>query len=102
MLGAMEVTFASGYLDRLEVDPSSSMGLPQDVVKMYRKRLQGIRSAEDERDFRAFKSWRFEKLKGKRQHQYSMRLNDQFRLVLELGGGKGDKRVTIVGVEDYH
>lgn len=98
----MDITFADDDLDRLETDPSFDMGLAEGVVRAYRKRLQIIRSAADERDFYALKSLHFEKLKGKRQHQHSIRLNGQFRLVLELDRGKGSKRVTIVGVEDYH
>lgn len=98
----MEVEFADPDLDRLETDPSFNKGLSAGVVTAYRKRLQGIRSAPDERDFFAMKSWRFEKLKGKRQHQHSMRLNDQFRLILEMVGTGRDKRLRIVGIEDYH
>jgi proteic killer suppression protein len=98
----MDVSFADGDLDRLETDPKFDMGLPEGVVKAYRKRLQIIRSALDERDLYALKSSRFEKLKGKRQHQHSMRLNDQYRLVLELGVSRGAKNVRVVGVEDYH
>ncbi len=98
----MEVTFVDGDLDRLENDPSFGKGLPEGVVKAYRKRMQTIRSAVDERDLYALKSARFEKLRGKRQHQHSMRLNDQYRLVLELGAGTSDKRIKIVGIEDYH
>ncbi len=98
----MEVRFADRDLDRLETDPSFHMGLATAIVKAYRKRIQAIRAAADERDFYAMKSWRFERLKGKRQHQYSMRLNDQFRLTLELVGGSETKYVRIVSIEDYH
>jgi len=98
----MEVAFADDDLDRLETDPSFDMGLPQGVVKAYRKRLQVIRSAPDERDFRALKSLHFERLKGRRQHQHSMRLNEQYRLVLEFEGSGHAARLRIVAVEDYH
>ena len=98
----MEVEFADKDLDRLEVEPSFDMRLPVGVVRAYRRRLQGIRAAPDERDFYAMKSWRFEKLLGARQHQHSMRLNDQFRLILELVGESPSKRVRVVAVEDYH
>jgi len=98
----MDVEFATDDLDRLEVDPAFNMGLPTAVVKAYRRRLQGIRAAPDERDFYALKSLHFEKLKGQRRHQHSMRLNDQFRLVLELVATGPRKQVRIVGVEDYH
>ncbi len=95
----MNVTFATDELDQLETDPSFDMGLAQGIVKAYRKRLQFIRSAQDERDFYAMRAVRFEKLKGKRQHQYSMRLNDQYRLILEFEGIGADKLVRVRGVE---
>lgn len=98
----MDVTFADDDLDQLEIDLSFDMSLPQGIVKAYRKRLQIIRSARDERDFYALRSLHFEKLKGPRQHQRSMRLNDQFRLILEFEGNGDNKQVRIAGIEDYH
>ena len=64
--------------------------------------MQQIRAAADERDFYAIRSLHFEKLSGRRQDQYSMRLNDQYRLILEIAGGAADKVIVIVGIEDYH
>ena len=52
--------------------------------------------------FYQMRSLRFEKLKGKRKHQYSMRLNDQWRLILELDDQVPTKVVVVVAVEDYH
>lgn len=98
----MEVVFGDNSLDRLEVDLSFTNGLSQALVKAYRKRLQGIRAATDERDFYGMKSWHFEKGKGQRQHQRFIRLNDQFRLVLVLEDSGRNKRVRIIGIEDVH
>lgn len=98
----MDVSFADDDLDRLEVDPAFTMGLSGALVKAYRKRLQMIRSAPDVRDFYALKSLHFEKLKGKRQHQHSMRLNQQFRLIVEMSDVANNRHVTIMGIEDYH
>jgi len=98
----MEVRFKDDSLDRLETDESYDGGLSQALVKAFRKRMQFIRSAHDERDFYAMKSLHFEKLKGKRAHQHSMRLNDQFRLILEFEGSKTEKTVVVVTIEDYH
>ncbi len=98
----MDVRFHDPNLGRLEVDPRYTGGWPLAIVKAYRKRLNFIRQARDERDLRAWKSLRLEKLKGDRQHQYSMRLNDQWRLVVELEGGDPDKTVVIFAIEDYH
>ena len=98
----MEVVFNDESLDRLETDSGFDARLPPAVVVAYRKRIQMIRAAGDERVFFALRSLRFEKLKGKRRGQYSMRLNDQWRLILKLKPVRDGKRVELVGIEDYH
>ena len=98
----MELLFSNEDLDKLEIDPRFEAGYSPGVVKAFRKRLQQIRAAEDERAFHALRSLNFEKLRGDRAHQHSMRLNDQWRLILELrGSGKG-KVVHVIDIEDYH
>lgn len=98
----MEVEFADDGLDQLEADPRCTRGFAAAVISTFRKRMQLIRSAPDERDFYALKALHFEKLKGKRSHQFSMRLNDQWRLILEFKGKSPNKKVVIVSIEDYH
>lgn len=73
----MDVEFDDDDLDRLETDPLFTAGLSNEVVRAYRKRMQQIRAFLDERDFYALKSLHFEKLKGNRGNQYSVRLNKQ-------------------------
>jgi proteic killer suppression protein len=98
----MEVEFKDADLDRLETDARFTARFAAGVVSAYRKRLQVIRNATDERDFYNLRSLHFEKLQGSRSHQHSMRLNDQWRLVLELRGKGQEKTVYVVGIEDYH
>ena len=98
----MEARFGDKNLDRLETDPKFDGGYPQDIVKMFRKRMQTIRAAEDERAFYALKSLHFERLKGARSSQHSMRLNDQWRLVIEIEGAGTNKIVLVISIEDYH
>ncbi|MBI5117629.1 type II toxin-antitoxin system RelE/ParE family toxin [Candidatus Poribacteria bacterium] len=98
----MEARFKGRHLERLETDAVFDAGYQPGVVKAFRKRMQQIRSAADERDLRSLKSLRLEKLKGSRSHQYSMRLNDQWRLILEFQGTASNKVVIIVAIEDYH
>jgi proteic killer suppression protein len=98
----MEVRFAKDYLDQLETDPDYDAGLPREVVKSYRKKVQVIRAATDERDLYAMKSLHFEKLKGDRSHQRSIRLNQQWRLILEITEVAPSKIVVLVDIEDYH
>jgi proteic killer suppression protein len=98
----MNVEFADNELARVEIEADATAGLSQALVKALRRRIQSIRAAPDERQFYANKGMRFEQLSGKRQHQHSIRLNDQYRLVVELVGKGRDKILKIMGVEDYH
>ena len=61
-----------------------------------------IRQAVDERDLYGMKSLHFEKLKGARSEDRSIRLNDQWRLILRFEGDGSSKTVVIMSIEDYH
>lgn len=94
--------FKDARLDRLETDASYDAGFPQAIVKAFRSRVGFIRAATDERAFRGMRSWNFERLRGDRKHQHSMRLNDQWRLIVEIEGEGRGKVVVVVSIEDYH
>ena len=98
----MDVEFDDDDLDRLETDAHFSGGFPHEVVRAYRKKMQQIRAFRDERDFAALKALHFEKLKGNREGQHSIRLNLQWRLVLEIRGAHPCKVVGIIEIVDYH
>ena len=98
----MDVAFKDGSLDQLETDASFSAGFGDAVVKDYRKRMQQIRAATDERTFYALRSLHFEKLEGDRKGQFSMRLNDQWRLIVELQREAPKKTVYVIEIVDYH
>jgi len=98
----MDVAFKDRSLDQLETDASFSAGFGDAVVKAYRKRMQQIRAATDERTFYALRSLRFEKLEDDRKGQFSMRLNDQWRLIVELHGEAPKKTVYVIEIVDYH
>jgi proteic killer suppression protein len=61
-----------------------------------------ISNAKDERELYAMKSLHYEKLKGRRKHQRSVRLNDQFRLLVEKERDAQGRYLLIIGIEDYH
>ncbi|MEE6282873.1 type II toxin-antitoxin system RelE/ParE family toxin [Georgenia sp. MJ170] len=73
-----------------------------DVVASYRKKIQLLDGAEDERDLRAMRSLNLEKLKGDRSGQYSIRLNDQFRLILTFHTEANGRVVVVIELVDYH
>ena len=80
----MEVEFADEDLDRLETDAQFSAGWDQAIVKGFRRRIQNIRAAVDERDLYAVKGNRFEKLEGNRKGQHSLVLTGNYRLIVKL------------------
>jgi len=98
----MQVEFDDADLDRLETDAQFTAGHSQEVVRAYRKRMQQIRASRDERDFLAVRSLNFEKLKGNREGQHSIRLNLQWRLILEIRGDHPCKVIGIIEIVDYH
>ena len=98
----MEVEFDDDDLDRLETDARFDRGLPSRVVKGYRKAMQAIRAANDERDLYALRGLRLEKLKGNRDGYHSLRCNDQYRLIVKFDGKGQNKKVRIIEVVDYH
>jgi toxin HigB-1 len=98
----VDIEFQNNDLEKLEADASYDGGYERGVVKAFRKRIQLIRASLDERDFYAMKSLHFEKLKGKRSDQYSMRLNIQWRLIIKLKKEESGKIVVVIDIEDYH
>ncbi len=98
----MDVEFADDDLEQMYFDKASTGGVSDAIVKRFRKVVSWIRGATDERDLYALKSLHFEKLKGKRKHQRSLRINDQWRLIVEIVGEHPQKRIRVIGIEDYH
>jgi proteic killer suppression protein len=97
----MDVVFEDSRLALIETDQAAQTKLPVAVIQSARRKLNAIRAATDERTLRNWKSLHYEKLKGNRDDQRSIRLNDQW-LVFRLDEQCSPQRVTVVAVEDYH
>lgn len=82
-------------------DADFTGGWAAPIVKAYRKRIGLIYDALDERDIRNVKGNHLEKLKG-REPEHSVKLNDQWRLILTFEEIDNVKTVVIRGIEDYH
>jgi proteic killer suppression protein len=98
----MDVQFTDTALQKLDADQDAKGGFADDAVRGFRKALRFIRAAEDERDLRAMHSLHFEKLLGNRSHEYSIRLNKQWRLIFEIVSATPKNRISIKSIEDYH
>ena len=97
----MEVRFDDPDLDDLETNVRAKPKFPTGVIKTFRKRLWQIRAAHDERDFRGNRGFNFESYQEVAGH-YSIRINDQYRLIFRFEQDSGAKTVVIVAIKDYH
>ncbi len=75
-----------------------SRKLPVTIQKVARRKLLYLDDADDLRDLLSPPGNQLELLKGRRAGQYSIRINDQWRICFTWEAGKA-KRVEIV---DYH
>lgn len=98
----MRFYFADKKLEKLYTEEKDAHKYPESVVDAFFDMMAVIAAAKDERDLRRLKSLRYEKLKGQRSHQRSLRLNDQFRLVVEREEDGEGRFLWIVSIEDYH
>ena len=99
----MEVEYADTRLALVESNRAATdTKLPIAVINAFRRKLVVLRAAPDERTLRNWKSLHYEKLRGDREGQRSIRLNDQFRMVFELDEDTEPQTVTILSIEDYH
>ena len=70
------------------------------IERAVRLQLDRLEAAVEPRDLAVLPGNRFEALKGDRKGQYSIRINDQWRICFEWpGGAPGPSNVEIV---DYH
>jgi proteic killer suppression protein len=98
----VEFDFADPYLECVYYDSNASIGHGPAVDKGFRKVMGIIKASIDERDLRELKGLRYEKLKGARSHQHSLRLTNQWRLIIERIEHSSQIKLRIISVEDYH
>ena len=73
-------------------------GLPTEVQEIARRKLRMLNNSQSLTDLMIPPSNRLEKLKGTLKNFYSIRVNDQWRIIFKWNNGNAD------GVEliDYH
>lgn len=99
----LKIRHKNPKLARIEVELNYTAEGTYDkaTIRGFRKAMGWIRAAEDERDIREQKSLHYEKLRPPRDHQHSVKVSDQWRLILEWEG-EGKKALLIGEIEDYH
>jgi len=90
-------SFADGETEKIFRRERSRV-LPPDVQRRAHRKLLLVNAAERVDDLRVPPGNRLERLKGDREGQYSIRVNDQWRICFRWAGGDAfDVEIT-----DYH
>lgn len=90
-------TFASEEVKKI-YNGEMSRKLPVDIQRIARRKLVYLNDAETLQDIRAVPGNRLEELKGNRAGQFSIRINDQWRICFRWVANN-TRNVEIV---DYH
>ena len=100
----MNVRHDEKELESIETDDGFNGGYDAAIASKFRRILNLVRNVQNETELYHWKGLRLEKLKGKRKHQYSMRINDQWRVIVEFEGRSGsNNNVCVVKeIDDYH
>lgn len=98
----MEIEFRDKSLELIETERAAETKLPTAVIDSLRDKLVVLRAAPDERTLRNWRSLHYEKLKGNREGQRSIRISKQWRLVFLINTEQKPNKMTVLGVEDYH
>jgi len=98
----MDVEHDDPDLERLEKDECRLSRHPDGIVRQFRRVMLLIRAVANETELYKYPSRHFEKLKGDRCHQHSLRLNDQWRLIVEIKKGPERNCLRIIEIADYH
>ena len=72
--------------------------LPFELFRAARRRLAALDAMTSLIELSIFPGWRLEQLKGDRAGQYSIRINDQYRICFEWDG----VHVENTEITDYH
>lgn len=75
-----------------------SRELPPDIQQTARRKLRQLSNAKKLGDLRIPRGNRLEALKGDRKGEYSIRINDQWRISFHWREGDAEN----VRIEDYH
>ena len=80
------------------VDSKAARGIPKDLWSVARRKLDMLNAARVIEDLRIPPANRLEKLRGDLSGCYSIRINDQFRVVFRFDSGQAHD----VRIVDYH
>jgi proteic killer suppression protein len=93
----MILTFGSKETEKIW-DGKRVSKLPSEIQEVGRRKLRMLNNSQNISDLRIPPSNQLEKLKGNLKDYYSIRINDQWRIIFEWNNGNA----TEVEIIDYH
>jgi len=94
--------FKRKKLEDLYYEEKGAQKYPPGVVDAFFRVMSIIEAVPDIRDLYHLKSLHFERLKGERKDDRSVRLNKQYRLTMRLEKDEEENYLLILDIEDYH
>ncbi|MBI1770742.1 MAG: type II toxin-antitoxin system RelE/ParE family toxin [Bacteroidetes bacterium] len=93
----MIITFGSKETKKIW-DGERVKGLATDLQEIARRKLRMLNNSQNIADLQILPSNRLEKLRGNLKEFYSIRVNDQWRIIFKWGKGNASD----VEILDYH
>ncbi len=98
----MNLRFRRNKEQNLYTQEKGKHKYPPGVVDAFFEVMTIISAAKDEKDFYTVKRLQAKKLQGDRKGQWSVRLNKQWRLTLNITIEEGVSYAEILEIVDYH
>lgn len=93
------IEFRDQDLQQLELDGDYVSIYPPEIRRAFRRSMQLIRAAVDERDLSAFRSLEFQNVGGQGK-QHSLRLNGLWKLYVEITPQGDTTKLSILGISE--
>jgi proteic killer suppression protein len=94
-------SFRDHWLREFYVNDARAKGIPANLSGRLFRKLQLIDDAITDADLRAPPSNHFEKLAGNLTGRHSIRVNQQWRLIFEWDGARGEARNVYLDNHSY-
>ena len=99
----MEVRYDDADLQRLATDVDFHMPrYGRDLERSFRKAIGLLESSSSQSELRNFRGLRLELLKGDLKGLHSVRLNQQWRLIIEFRTNAQHQEMLVIKIVDYH
>lgn len=98
----MRIDFLDKKLQALYMLEKGSRRLDPEVYEAFLEVVAAVQAAKSPQDLRALKSLHYEKLKGDRKADRSLRLHKGYRLIVREQRDADGIYIEIIEIDDYH